>query len=103
MQWVSIEKEQPRHGQAVLVRYSRDNWHSPHTLADGLPRKHWRWQAAIFVRGRTAEEAKAANVYRSQDQWGNNLVPYEWQTFGTGNLFGQEVTHWAAITDPVGD
>lgn len=103
MNWVPIEVEKPRDGQAVLVRYAADNWLSDHTLADGSPRKHWRWQAATFVQGRTAEQAAAANLYRSQDQWWNNLAPYEWRLFGPGKLFGHEVTHWAAITDPMED
>lgn len=103
MRWVPIEVEKPKDGQAVWVRYSGDNWHSDHTLGDGRHQKHWRWAAAKFVQGRTAEEAERAGVFRSQDQWGNNLAPYEWEMFGPGKLFGHEVTHWAAITDPLED
>jgi len=100
MEWVSVEDALPENGQAVIVRYARDNWHSEHIVAGGETRKHWRWQAAMFVRGRTAAEAKAVNRYRSEDEHGNNLRPYCWREFGPGTLFGQDVTHWAAISDP---
>jgi hypothetical protein len=100
MTWVSVEEALPRHGQAVLVRRAHDNWLTEHTLADGGTRNIWRWQAARFIRGRTLEEAKKVNIFRSEDQFANNLVPYCWEQFGPGTLFGQDVTHWAAITDP---
>jgi hypothetical protein len=101
MKWISVDDGLPEDGQAVLVRYNRDNWLRTHTLADGSTRLNWRWQAAIFVRGRTADECAAMNLYRGQDQWGNNRVPYQWEQFGPGDLFGQDVSHWAAITDPL--
>ena len=100
MYWIPVQVALPEHGQAVLVRYARDNWLFDHTVAGGEPRKIWRWQAALFVRGNTAAEAEAANLYRSEDEGGNNQRPYCWQQFGPGMLFGQDVTHWAAISDP---
>lgn len=100
MKWIDVQDALPEDGQAVLVRYKRDNWLLTHTLADGSTRRNWRWQAAVFVRGRTAEECEAMNLYRGQDQFGNNLVPYRWKQFGPGDLFGQDVSHWVAITDP---
>jgi hypothetical protein len=103
MHWVPVEVEKPADGQAVLVRYSRDNWLLSHTLSDGVRHTHWRWQAAIFRLGRTADEVAASGVVRPVDQHGNNLAPYKWLLFGPGELFGHEVTHWAAITDPMED
>ena len=100
MKWVSVEDALPNHEQAVLVRYAHDNWLCPHVIDGGETREIWRWQAALFVRGRTFDEAKASGVFRSQDEWENNLRPYCWREFGPGTLFGQDVTHWAAISDP---
>ena len=100
MQWVSVEDALPEDGQAVLVRYAGDNWRCDHTIARGGTREIWRWLAARFVRGRTAAEAKAVNLYRSEDEFGNNRRPYCWREFGPLTLFGQDVTHWAAISDP---
>ncbi len=106
MKWVSVEEALPKNGQAVLVRYAGNNWWSDHTLADGSQQKNWRWQAALFVQGRTTEQIKASGrpwTIGSEDQWGNNRLPYVWRRFGPGELFGQDVTHWAAITDPIED
>lgn len=87
MQWVSILEGEPEDGQAVLVRYNRDNWWSDHTLADGSRHQNWRWMAAKFVRVGHPEV--------------NNKRPYIWRAFGPGDLFGQDVSHWAAIIDPL--
>lgn len=100
MEWVSVDVALPENGQAVLVRYANDNWHQHHTVAGGEKRRLWRWQAAIFVRGRTAAEVAAEGRICSADEHGNNLRPYCWDEFGPGTLFGQDVTHWAAISDP---
>lgn len=100
MRWISVEDGLPEDGTAVLVRYAGDNWGTAHKLADGQTRKRWRWQAALFVRGNDAATAKLLGVYRQEDQDGNNTLPYCWKQFGPGYLFGQDVTHWAAITDP---
>ena len=101
MVWVSVEDRLPMNGQAVLVRYTGNNWRDHHVLADGVPREHWRWQAAKFIEGRTAEEMKSSRVIHPQDEHGNNERPYFWWIFGPGELFGQDVSHWAAITDPM--
>ena len=100
MFWVPVDVALPEDGQAVLVRYARDNWICDHTLSDGSHHETWRWQAARFVVGRTAAEAEKAGEYRPQDEIGNNQRPYCWEEFGSDELFGQDVTHWAAISDP---
>lgn len=103
MTWVSVDDALPEDGQAVLVCRSANNWHMSHTLANGEKRKLWRWTACIFRKGRTREEAELAGVYRAQDQAFNNAKPYCWEEFGPGCLFGQDVSYWCAIEDPVGD
>jgi hypothetical protein len=100
MYWISVKEALPENEQAVLVRYARDNWPHKHIIDGGEKRKFWRWQAARFVLGRTAEEVEKTKSFCSEDVYGNNLVPYCWKLFGPGILFGQDVTHWAAITDP---
>jgi len=91
MKWISVEEALPVHGQAVLVRRNQDNWHMKHTVVDGTSRQVWRWQAAIFK-------------FRPPDDYSpNNRRPYVWEEFGPGKLFGQDVSHWAAISDPSGE
>ena len=101
MKWISVEDGLPEHNQAVLVRRCEDNWHTAHTLADGSEHKIWRWQAAQFRRGNTKVEAERLGVHRAQDEGYNNHRPYCWDEFGPGCLFGQDVSHWVAITDPL--
>ena len=85
MKWISVEDELPPLDLAVLVRRSRDNWGRTHTVANGEERTIWRWVAA---------------VRREIKPWANNPVPYEWDEFGPGVIFGQDVSHWCAISDP---
>jgi len=88
--WVAIDPESkdtwPMDGQAVLVRYGRDNWHRLHFLADESPQTIWRWKAAEF-------KILDPEVWHEP----NNLTSYEWDEFGPGKLFGQDVTHWFPI------
>ena len=100
MTWISVEDALPSDGQAVLVCRKGNNWLSDHILADGTPEQVWRWQAAKFMKGVTADEVKSKGFSRQQDEAGNNTKPYCWADFGPSVLFGQEVSHWAAITAP---
>lgn len=101
MVWISVKDRLPDHGDAVLVRRIGDNWYCDHTLADGSKEKIWRWQACRFERGRTADEVAKSRYFTWPDQEGNNLVPYGWSEFGPGKLFGQDVSHWAHISNPI--
>lgn len=101
MHWIDANDELPMNGQAVLVRYSRNNWEAKHTLSNGKEYIKWRWQAARFIEGQTAEQVKKSGRSCKADQAGNNLKPYCWEEFGPGCLFGQDVSHWAAISDPL--
>jgi hypothetical protein len=107
MAWIAVDDFRegglPRDGQAVLVRRGVDNWWSDHTVASGESRKIWRWAAAVFHRGLTHAEAERHGSFREQDQAFNNLKPYGWRTWGGQMLFGQDVTHWAPISDPCGE
>lgn len=101
MHWISVDDDLPKDGQAVIVRYNEDNCRIKHTLSDGSESINWRWETAIFRKGRTSNEIKLYGIIRFFDEDGNNLVPYGWELVGPGNLFGQEVSHWAAICDPL--
>lgn len=35
-----------------------------------------------------------ANLFYNCDEYGNNLVPYAWNTWGPGKYFGQEIVAW---------
>lgn len=38
-----------------------------------------------------------AYLFYNCDEWGNNLVPYAWDTWGPGDYFGQEVVAWMPL------
>ena len=41
-----------------------------------------------------------SKVYTSDDEWGNNLVPYSFYASDAGKrFFGQTITHWQPIDD----
>lgn len=42
-------------------------------------------------------ETPRYDVYKSGDEVGNNLVPYEWETSGGESFFGQEITSWMPL------
>jgi len=86
MKWINVNDALPEYGQAVLVRRSKDNWFQKHTLEDGSEHSIWRWQAAWFEKASKHER--------------NNATDYYWADFGPGDIFGQDVSHWCAITDP---
>lgn len=100
MNWISVNDQLPINGQAVLVRREDDNWHCKHTL-NGVEHKIWRWMAAQFITGKTKEEVEKTGFIECADEWANNKKPYIWKSFGANTLFGQDVTHWCAITDPM--
>jgi hypothetical protein len=86
MKWISVKDALPEDGQAVLARYNRDNWHLSHTLSNKKEYTKWRWVAVQF--------RLDSNTYNP-----NNKTKYVWKEFGPLSLFGQEVSHWAAITE----
>ena len=38
-------------------------------------------------------------IYKEEDEQGNNAKGYNWQEFGPGSFFGQEITYWSHIED----
>lgn len=44
---------------------------------------------------------KRSGVFKACDEWGNNAVPYNWEsTCGPMTWFGQDVTHWMPLPEP---
>lgn len=70
MNWIDVNDKLPKEGKYVLARHNRGTWFD-------MDDRH--------------------NVYRSEDEHGNNLVPYNWEMFGPDSFFGQTITHWVAI------
>lgn len=124
MNWISTKDKLPEEGRYVLARHNRGTWHDSTDQANvncvvvklvkGLSEKdrqlmkdgklpstreggtHYdgSWDKPIHT------ESERYNIYKSEDEHGNNLVPYNWETFGPDSFFGQTITHWMPI-DPL--
>ena len=42
-------------------------------------------------------ESRRSEVHEAADEWGNNHKPYNWQTQGRGQLYGQSVEWWMPL------
>jgi hypothetical protein len=121
MNWISTKDKLPEEGKYVLARHNRGTWHDsddqanvncvvvklvkglseidrqlmkggklPSTKEGGI---HYdgSWDKPIHT------ESERYNIYKSEDEYGNNLTPYNWQSFGADSFFGQTITHWTPI------
>ena len=88
--WISVDERLPEDGDIVLVY-----WYNVHCC------ERDNFSVMRFRKGRTSEELKQADFFRSCDQWGNNKRPYDWSDpHGPLSLFGQDVTHWMPLPEP---
>ena len=124
MKWIEIKSENdlPKEGKYVLGRHNRNTWsdrddqdnvncvvvkmvkglslNDRELMKEGkLPSikeagVHYdgSWDKPIYT------ESHRYNVYRSEDEHGNNTVAYNWQMFGSDSFLGQSITHWTPIT-----
>lgn len=121
MNWTSIKDKLPEEGKYVLARHNKETWNDSTDqsnvncvvvkLVKGLSKKdrqlmkegklpspkefgtHYNgnWDKPIHT------EVERYNIYKSEDENGNNLVPYKWEMFGSYSFFGQSITHWMLI------
>ncbi len=93
MEIFNAKQKLPENGRYVCAYFPDKPW------IDGDNKDH-KWVVVKFVEGISeSEREKMAererkHTYRSEDQEGNNLVPYNWKPFGPGQFFGQECEKW---------
>lgn len=93
--WIATGERLPRDGQRVVVW-----WPTTNTFLDASkPETAVRLYAMTFHQGVSDEEARRRGYWTSDDEHGNNRVPYRWKD-GPMMLYGQEVTHWMEIEGP---
>ena len=127
MDLIRVEDRLPENNEYVLIHLTITNWKDK----DDTGGKRF-WRVAKFIRGISKEEREAmkqgrvydpieigrtcptppgewvshetrrSNVHKSEDESGNNLVPYCWDEFGPGNRFGQDVDLWAELPSKQG-
>lgn len=116
MNWISTKDKLPEEGKYVLARHNMDTWN------DSTDQDNVNCVVVKLVKGISKEErelmkkgelsqtlergwclsdgwsnTERSRVYKSEDEEGNNLVPYNWQMFGPDSFFGQTITHWMPI------
>lgn len=98
MEWINTSDKLPEEGKYVLARHSRGTW------MDSTDQKNVNCVVVKLVKGisRVERHFLADNdprklIYKSEDQYGNNLVAYNWVTFGVNKFFGQDITEWTPI------
>lgn len=102
MEWIKIFSidDLPPANKYYFVKLNINNWH------DSDDQENVTTKVAKLCRGLSIEERSKLpsthpNKYkiRSCDEDGNNLVPYNWEQFGPGSYFGQDVSHYAYIPE----
>ena len=125
--WINIVDELPPEGEYVLVHLSKDNWGDKrdpegvyfkvamitHGISQSDRKKMKKGTLPDPIRiGMTCLnggmcdqriEHKRSECYYSEDEGGNNLVPYGWRSFGASTYFGQEVDYWQRIDRSIFD
>lgn len=113
MSWIKINNENdlPEEGIYVIAKHNRDTW------IDSTDQKNVNTVIVKMTKGISEKDRQKmrdgnlpnpkvffgsnsdlrSNIYQFGDEFGNNLVNYEWKTFGNGKFFGQTITYWMPI------
>ena len=116
MNWINTKDRLPEQGKYVLARHNRGTWN------DTVDQANVNCVVVKLIRGISIEErekmkngelpqtlekgwclsqgyseTERSQVYKAEDEEGNNRVPYNWQMFGPDSFFGQTITHWMPI------
>lgn len=101
MNWIKTTDRLPEENKYVLVRHSRGTWR------DSDDQANVNCVVAKLVKGLSKKDralldpkSERARTYYSEDEEGNNLVPYIFDTFGPDKFFGQDIEYWTLI-EPV--
>jgi hypothetical protein len=96
---IRIEDKSPTNKTYVLVRYTGGNWHDPDHQEGCV------WKVAKFISGISKDERRLMSdcdrkkTYKRGDEHANNKRPYEFEEFGPGALFGQDVDYWMPLPE----
>ena len=77
-----------KHGLSIAEREKMKQGDLPDPVIGGIimpdGKEHTRWNTR-------------SHVYQTGDEYGNNLRPYCWLSFGPDTWFGQDVDYWMEI------
>ena len=98
MKWHLTEKELPEDNNVVLIYIPYAPW-----ISNAIGDIHYK--VAVFHKGITQKErellpeCERKHLIYGCDEYGNNLKPYNFEEFGPGSFFGQEVKAWTYIDE----
>lgn len=114
--WIKTSDQLPPAGKYVLARHNRGTWHDKedqdtvNCVVVKLVRGISIEERQLMKEGKIKSEGEYGwcqadgwkktprwRIIKGEDQDGNNLVPYEWDTFGPTKFFGQEIDCWQPI------
>jgi hypothetical protein len=110
--WINTKDCLPEAGKYVLARHNRGTWidsddqSNVNCVVVKLEYGISQEQRKKMKTGELPDEiikypdgtiSRRSNIYRSEDEEGNNEKPYCWQQFGPDKFFGQTITHWLPI------
>jgi len=88
MNWISTKDKLPEEGKYVIVRHNRGNWHDSDDQANvNCVVAKMRKGLSLKDREKLDSKSERARTYRSEDEHGNNRVPYNFDTFGPDSFF----------------
>lgn len=118
MNWIEIKSTEdlPEQNKYVIGKHNRGTWidkddqENVNTVVVKLIKGLSEEDRALMEEGKIENPLiegwnksegthfiKKSKLYSGADVSGNNLVPYNWETFGPDSFFGQTITHWMKI------
>lgn len=109
--WISIKDKLPQKGKYVLARHTRGTWSDSEDqdnvncvvvkLVMGMSMEYREkmriGEVPMEYERYGNEKVERWRIEKAQDEQSNNLVPYHWESFGTDDFFGQDISHWQPI------
>jgi len=99
MEWISVKDGVPKAGKYVFAKHNRGTW------IDEDDQENVNCVVVKLVKGISEKERSAMAdcerkiCYHAEDEHGNNLVPYYWDSFGSDSFFGQSIYCWMPIPE----
>jgi hypothetical protein len=88
----------PENNTYVLAFFPDSPWHDKSCKNDEHKFRVVKFKKGISLEERAAlPEGERKRSYYSEDEYGNNRVPYCWEEFGPGSFFGQECALWCYL------
>lgn len=96
--WIKTTKQLPPERKYVIGRYHANNWR------DSDDQENVGVVVVKLIKGLNKQEREILpeddirkHTYKGEDEHGNNLYPYKWETFGSQSFFGQDILEWKFI------